>query len=62
MCLARNNQDIFAYVLNLVETDPDFYLRRRIVQHLCRHPPFRQNETCPLNTPMNVHRLWTLMS
>lgn len=28
---------------------------------MCRHPPFRQNQPCPLNNPITVHRLWSLM-
>lgn len=35
--------------------------RRKIVQHLCQHPPFRANQSSTLNTTKTVHRLWTLM-
>jgi hypothetical protein len=72
------NQDVFEYIFNLIENDPDYNLRyvkyfifyfliilifrRKIIQHLCRHPPFRQNQTCSLNNPTTVHRLWSLIT
>ena len=72
------NPDVLDYILTLIETDPDYNLRfvissqtsyvnvksfrRKILQHLCRHPPFRQNQTCPLNNSSTVHRLWSLMT
>ncbi|CAF4840632.1 unnamed protein product [Rotaria socialis] len=55
------NQDVLEYIFNLIGNDPDYNLRRIIVQHLCRHPPFRQNQTCCLNNPITLHRLWSLM-
>ncbi|CAF0780491.1 unnamed protein product [Adineta ricciae] len=58
----RMNPDVLDYILTLIETDPDYNLRRKILQHLCRHPPFRQNQTCPLNNSSTVHRLWSLMT
>ncbi|CAF4102527.1 unnamed protein product, partial [Rotaria magnacalcarata] len=57
----RMNQDVFEYIFNLIANDHDYNLRRKIVQHLCRHPPFRQNQTCSLNNPITIHRLWSLM-
>ncbi|CAF3187412.1 unnamed protein product [Rotaria socialis] len=57
----RMNQDVLEYIFNLIGNDPDYNLRRIIVQHLCRHPPFRQNQTCCLNNPITLHRLWSLM-
>ena len=74
------NQDVFDYILNLIQHDPDYNLRfalqlfsprktravscfrRKTMQHLCRHPPFRQNQPCPLNNPTNAHRLWFLIT
>ncbi|CAF4438843.1 unnamed protein product, partial [Adineta steineri] len=47
----RMNQSVLDYIFKLIENDPDYNLRRKIVQHLCRHPPFRQNQTCTLNNP-----------
>ncbi|CAF0961686.1 unnamed protein product [Adineta steineri] len=56
------NQSVLDYIFKLIENDPDYNLRRKIVQHLCRHPPFRQNQTCTLNNPTTVHKLWSLMT
>ena len=72
------NPKVFKWIFDLVENDPDYNLRfdfififiaekelvfrRKIVQHLCRHSPFWQNQTSPLNLPSTANRLWFLLT
>lgn len=50
------------WILNLVETDPDLYVRHYALQQLVLNPPFRRMETSALHTEGLVERLWKMMN
>eukprot|EP00105_Crassostrea_gigas_P034297 XP_019918445.1 PREDICTED: transcription initiation factor TFIID subunit 2 isoform X2 [Crassostrea gigas] len=50
------------WILNLVETDPDLYVRHYALQQLVLNPPFRRMGTSALHTEGLVERLWKMMN
>jgi transcription initiation factor TFIID subunit 2 len=60
----RNGDDqLLEYLFKFVETDPSYSLRQHIMQHLCKHPPFKLNsEEASLNTEMLVTKLWRYLT
>ncbi|KAK3592160.1 hypothetical protein CHS0354_019451 [Potamilus streckersoni] len=51
------------WLLDLVDTDPDQYIRYRALALLIANPPFTRTTTdSPLNTEHLVHRLWKMMN
>ncbi|XP_062579980.1 transcription initiation factor TFIID subunit 2-like [Saccostrea cucullata] len=49
------------WILSLVETDPDLYIRHYALQQLVLNPPFRRLEASALHTEGLVERLWKMM-
>ncbi|XP_078318591.1 transcription initiation factor TFIID subunit 2-like isoform X5 [Crassostrea virginica] len=50
------------WILSLVETDPDLYVRHYALRQLVLNPPFRRMETSALHTEGLVERLWKMMN
>ncbi|KAK7101291.1 hypothetical protein V1264_024091 [Littorina saxatilis] len=52
------------YVLSMVETDKDYYIRHRILRMLTINPPFKKLDLVQsaLNTDTLVERLWKMMN
>ncbi|KAL5016218.1 hypothetical protein ScPMuIL_005807 [Solemya velum] len=56
------SNDTLFWLLDMVATDPDPYVRHSIIRMLVRNPPFRKTEENSLNTEELVERLWKLMN
>lgn len=50
------------WLLDVVERDPDTFVRHKALEMLCQNPPFRRGEESLLNTEALVNRLWKLMN
>lgn len=56
------NAEKLEWLLVLMQTDPDVYIRHRILEMLIKMPPFNRGDSSPLNTEALVDRFWKIMN
>ncbi|KAK6179586.1 hypothetical protein SNE40_011910 [Patella caerulea] len=59
---SESNQIMFDWLLDLVEYDPDPFIRHTVLMMFVDNPPFKKGEYSPMNTTELVDRLWNLMN
>ena len=53
--------EVLGYLLDMVESDSEPYVRSRVIEMMIDNPMFKQREDNNLNTQTLVHRLWDMM-
>ncbi|GAB1607249.1 hypothetical protein Ahia01_001008300, partial [Argonauta hians] len=56
------NADKLNWLIHLMQTDPDIYVRHKIMEMLVKKPPFLKGDSSPLNTKALVESLWKLIT
>ncbi len=56
------NSYILSFLLDVIETDRNPFVRHSALQMLSKSPPFSRTDANPLNTEATVDRLWNLMN
>ncbi|ELT93532.1 hypothetical protein CAPTEDRAFT_221667 [Capitella teleta] len=54
--------EIWQWLLEVIEEDPEPYIRHCLIQMICKNPPFQRKEDSSLSTPALVEKLWKLMN
>ncbi|XP_006814911.1 transcription initiation factor TFIID subunit 2-like, partial [Saccoglossus kowalevskii] len=63
LCIfVESNEEVFCWLLEVVEQDPLPYIRHTVLKMLTNNPPFTKKDSSPMSNETMVERIWSLMN